>query len=219
MADDPATGLAVLARALVRGQGKTEGFFERRIPISMTMRRAFGRTEARDAVAACANDRMRQSGDFARRVLFPAALAAFTGAPRTDAGERARDDDANKSRAGRMRDPFDRRVDDTFFAALDEEVEEFGDPPAAARARAKWLLGLGRIGRDLVDRALEAAPGSSVRRWRTRVRAHDVFTSRFERFLKDEADPDALASVRSRADGAAGSSDGEAAAAGGEEEA
>ncbi len=171
---DAVEKLTILARALVRGQGKTEGFHERRVPISKTVRNMM-RQKSTDRIARCAHGRVEDVGLFGKRVLYPALMAVFTGAP--GAGERKRDDDTTKERARRAGDNFERRVDLYFFDDLNVEL----DAPAASAAdvRASWLLNLRDIGRDTLERAIRAAPDAAMRHWRVRVVAHDVFDGCF----------------------------------------
>lgn len=184
-AADAPEGLAILARALVRGQGKTEGFHERRVPVSATMRRGFGSPAVSDAMAACAHSRVEDAARFARQVLYPAVLSVFTGAPRTDQNERKRDDDTAKNRVRRLCDRFDGRVDETFFDALDEELAVLGDADACHAVRGRWLLHLRDLGRETLDQALDAAPQSAARGWRVRVQALGLFDGCFRKHFAD----------------------------------
>jgi CRISPR system Cascade subunit CasA len=185
--DDADEGLAVVARAVVRGQGKTEGFHERRVPVSRTMRPFLGPVVASDAAAKLAGERVEDAGLFARKVLYPAALAVFTAAP--SSAERARDDDTAKARAGRAVARLDARVDASFFAALDTELAMRDDPDAARAERARWLLHLRDVGRAVLDEVLAAAPTAAMRHHRTRVRALRRFDAAFRRHFGERAQP------------------------------
>lgn len=176
---DAETGLAFLARALVRGQGKTEGYHERRTPVSKELRRLLA-SRATDKVAKAAHERVQDAGTFARKVLYPALMVVFTGAPRTESGERARDDDTAKARANAAVSRFDTALDLRFFDDLDAELAVLDQPDRAARERALWIRDvLKRIGRRALDEAIACAPDAAVRHWRVRVRAHDQFEARF----------------------------------------
>lgn len=187
-ADDASTDLAFLARALVRGQGKTEGFFERRIPVSKTMRSILGAGRPTDAAAAIAHERVGDAGKFASKVLFPAVMSVLAGAPDTDAGERARDDDKTKDRARARLDGFDQQVDTFFFEDLDRELAAIGDDVERRAARARWIRDrLKPLGRDVLDEAIASAmsPGAT-REWRIRVAAHDLFDACFHKQFGDQ---------------------------------
>lgn len=181
--DDADEGLAVVARAVVRGQGKTEGFHERRVPVSRTMRPFLGPVVASDAAAKLASDRVADVGQFTRRVLYPAALAVYTAAPSST--ERARDDDTAKARAGSVTARADAFVDATFFADLDAELAVRDDPDAAVAERGRWLLRLRDAGRAVLEDALAAAPTAAMRHHRTRVRALRRFEGAFRHHFGD----------------------------------
>eukprot|EP01035_Chromulina_nebulosa_P035643 gene35643-47929_t len=65
--NDPSEGITYLARVLVRGQGKTEGYFERRVPVSKVLSRML-RQHATDKVAHMAHQRVEVAGEMARNV-------------------------------------------------------------------------------------------------------------------------------------------------------
>lgn len=180
-ADDP-SGLSVLARGIVRGQGKTQGYRERRVPVSAAVRR-FMIEHPSDACAAIANDRTLDASTVARKVLYPAVLTVFTAAPLD--GERKRDDDTAKARAGRVLGLFDRRVDRTFFETLAEEVEQLEDVNAAIAVRSRWLRGLLGQARDLLAQCAASAPSAAMRDYRTRARARDVLEFAFLRHFRE----------------------------------
>jgi CRISPR system Cascade subunit CasA len=166
--DDDEAGLSILARALVRGQGKTEGYFERRVPISKTKRVFLRPDRIYDKAAACAHDRVRDAASFARGVLFPSVMAGVAATSDTVRGWAAR--------ASRR---FDGAVDEGFFAALDAELEVLDDDAACQEARARWLLALRDIGREVLSEVLAAAPHAAARSWRTRVNAREIFEACF----------------------------------------
>lgn len=176
---DPDEGLSVVARAIVRGQGKTEGLHERRIPVSKTTRRFFAQSMASDEASHVASGRVEDAGTFARRVLYPALLSVYTAAP--SANERTRDDDTAKNRVRRALDQFDGAVDATFFADLDAELQHSGDEAAQQAVRATWLLALRDRARTVLAQTLAAAPSAAMRHYRTRVRSTRRFESAFAR--------------------------------------
>lgn len=186
---DSPDNLTMLARVLVRGQGKTEGFHERRIPVSRFVKgwQLTGSGTATDPLAEIAHARVQDAGTFARKVLFPAVMQVFSGAPRTEGrGERARDDDTTKSRAGDVTSRFDTRLDAVFFDDLAEEAAVLDDPAAAAKVRALWIRErLLRIGQAVLSEAIAGAPDAAARHWRVRVQAHEMFKACFYRQFAD----------------------------------
>jgi CRISPR system Cascade subunit CasA len=164
---DAAEGLALLARALVRGQGKTEGYHERRVPLSRRVPYLIG-SRATDHVAEVAHLRVELAGELQRRVLRPALLSLFQNGPdRIDLRH-----DASSRKAERFLARFDRHVDGTFFDDLWTELEQ--DTEEARHAcRSAWVQGLLAVAGQLVIEADTAAPKSAHRRYRARVRALD----------------------------------------------
>lgn len=182
---DTDEGLSILARALVRGQGVTEGYHEREVPVSRALRRAIGPRRPTDEIAALAAVRVEDAGTMGKKVLFPAALTAFTAAP--GQGERTRDDATAKSRAGSIVVRFQELVDDVFFVRFNEAVTRIAaaDDRSAemAQVRWEWIDGLRSMGREALAEALAVAPGGVMRRDRTRVRAERRFVRAFARYF------------------------------------
>lgn len=164
--DEGADRLVVIARALTRGQGKTEGYHERRVPLSNAVQ-SFLRKEATDPLASVAQERVNIAGVVQNRVLKAALLALFENGPdQID----FRDEGAGR-RAEAFLKRFDEAVDRDFFPRLWEEFEEGADGEQVRRA---WVAGLLRIARDLVDEADRGASKAVKRRYRARARADAV---------------------------------------------
>ena len=192
---DPDRGISVLIRAVVRGQGETQGFRERRIPISKTLRPFLGPEVATDLAARVASERVEDGGLFAKRVLYPAFIVVYTATSRV--GEMTREDDTAKARARNALARFDAAVDATFFADLEAELAHAADPDARESARGNWLLQLRDLGRHVLDDVLASAPTAAMRHYRTRTRAHSRFAVAFHRQFGHRL-PDAAASRRTR---------------------
>ncbi len=176
--DDDEDGLTIVARGLVRGQGKTEGYHERRVAVSKSLRR-FLVERPTDKGAAVATSRVEDAGTLARKVLYPAALQVFTAAPLT--GERKRDDDTAKKRASRVLDLFDRAVDREFFSDLSKELDVIDDEVAASVVRSRWIERMMKLARDMLDDCARSAPSAAMRTYRTRARSRDVLEYGFRK--------------------------------------
>ena len=164
---DPAEGLVLIARGLVRGQGKTEGYHERIVPLSRRLRGLRG--GATDPVAQCAKERVQIAGEVQRRVLKPALLSLFQNGPdQIDYGH-----DATTRKAEPFLAEFDRMVDVDFFRELWAEVEAQTDDVRRA-ARTAWLQTMLRAAEGIVRRVDSAAPKSSHRHYRALSHALDV---------------------------------------------
>ncbi len=132
MPGDDAEGLVVLARAMVRGQGKTEGLFERRVRISRQQKVGL-RMGPTDPEAEMARTREKLAGEMADALRF-ALFALF----QNDPGEVNRRHDPTARKAKPFLDAFERAIDQTFFDALFDEAE--AEPGEARHAvRSAWV--------------------------------------------------------------------------------
>lgn len=164
---DAPDGLQLIARALVRGQGKTEGYHERRVGVSERVRRGFSE-HAADLAADAACERVRLAGEMQDRVLNTALLALFQNGPeRVDFHNK----DSNRKAAVFLR-RFDALVDATFFDDLWREIDE-GNYDAQRHERALWVRLLLRRAEELLRDAESSGPRASRRRFRASVRALD----------------------------------------------
>ena len=163
-----------LARGVVRGQGKTEGFHERRVPLSPRMRSLIARNE-QAVLAAIANERIEAVGAI-RKLLWQALLLLLNnGATGKDAS------DPVKDKSSRLAKAFEREEDTRFFTDLSLEVEATD----ASAARLGWLLGLAERAEAHLSAAFDAGPRSAMRRYRARSAA----LSRFKGGLRGPKSP------------------------------
>jgi CRISPR system Cascade subunit CasA len=163
-----------LARGVVRGQGKTEGFHERRVPLSPRMRTLMARNE-QAVLAAISNERIEAIGAV-RKLLWQALLVLLNnGATGQDAS------DPVKDKASRLAKTFEREEDARFFDDLSAEVEA-DDAPAE---RLNWLIGLVERAEGHLAAAFDTGPRSAMRRYRARSAA----LSRFKGGLRGAKSP------------------------------
>lgn len=161
--EDGDQGIAVLARGVTRGQGKTEGYHERRIPLSPKVRRGFVEKKT-DALAALAEDRVADIGKL-RGVLWVALATLFeNGAAKEKFGDSAKD------KANLFAKPFEQYEDARFFdgpLGLNEHIEA-NDPD---RVRLAWYVDMAKRAEDILRNAFEAGPRSGEQRYRARAAA------------------------------------------------
>ena len=167
---DPIEGLSLVARALTRGQGKTEGYHERRIRISNRIRRSFMRSEDAEPIAKAAQDRVVIAGQIQRRVLKPALLTLFENGPERISFQ----NEGADRRAQEFLAHFDQLVDRNFFPDLWEEFEN-DDAEARHEARGLWVRGLLKLAEGLLQKANESASKAVQRRYRSWAQAQAVF--------------------------------------------
>ncbi|MGH7099177.1 MAG: type I-E CRISPR-associated protein Cse1/CasA, partial [Stellaceae bacterium] len=156
--------IEIVAAGLARGQGKTEGFHERHIPVPPKARGVLQSEAAR--LAKTAELQAIDAGTMARSVLRSAILCAF------EKGAKRVNFDARE--AARAAEPymqlFDAAVDAAFFPALWDSVE--AGPEAAAR---KWQEILRKEAETVFAKALEAGPQAQERRFIAAARARGLF--------------------------------------------
>lgn len=170
----PAEGrLQLVAQGVARGKGKTEGYHERRVPISRKLRRLL--IEDRDRVAQAAFRRVTQIGDMRKLLWLSLATLFNNGMGSWDVSETI------KEKATRFSQPFERAEDARFFDDLTSEIE--ADDSNAERLR--WQAGLVDRAEAVLRAAFDAGPRSAQRRYRARAAA----LSRFRSALHGENSP------------------------------
>lgn len=169
--DDELKGLHLLARALVRGDGRTEGYHERRVPLSRTIKSGL-REHAADRGAQAAHDRVELAGLMQNQVLKRALMSLFQNGPDKIKG----DDKESQRKAEPFLKRFDVEVDRDFFPDLWVEADE-DDPDKRDHLRGVWVRKLKTLAERLLDEAEHEAPRSSRRRYRAVVRAQDRLRS------------------------------------------
>lgn len=163
-ANDGSYGLSVLAQGVTRGQGKTEGYHERRIPISPKVRQLLIQRQT-DRLAKIAAERVNAIGQI-RSVLWSALATLFDqGAPRDKFSDSAKD------KASDFGKPFEQAEDARFFDALNAEIES--DQPEAEHL--KWLLSMATSAETILRTAFTAGPQCGEQRYRAQAAALSRF--------------------------------------------
>jgi CRISPR system Cascade subunit CasA len=153
----------VIVQVLVRGQGKTEGYREREVPIPAPIRRRLSASPAEvESLGRIARERIQQAGAALRMVLKPALCALLQGGP-----ERLNLQD---ERVRPWLERFDAEVDRSFFEALWD---------AADRAREEqeraWNDRLRSLASDQLRNATATAPVPLAQQPRAIARAELLF--------------------------------------------
>jgi CRISPR system Cascade subunit CasA len=121
---DDGDALVVIAQALSRGQGKTEGYHERLVSIPKKARASFGRSRTKNPLGVRSESMIKRAGE-ARGLLKPALLTLFQ-------GSQAKKLDLRDSRGDPWLDRLEARIDDAFFDALFEHIDEDGGTASIA---------------------------------------------------------------------------------------
>lgn len=172
--DEGGKGWTLVCRATARGQGKTEGYHERRVPIPPEAQRRLKAGELED-LAILARARIGEAGAVRSALRF-GLMTLFQNGPEPSKFEPR--DPSSARRADRFLDRFQADVDRDFFEALFREVEGATREERRDR-RLEWLETLRRRGRDILREAESGSPRSTVRRHRALVRADEAFDRGF----------------------------------------
>ena len=165
--------MRLVARAVVRGQGKTEGYHERSIPIGHKIKTAMLHRDATQELGAIAKSRI-EDVDKVQRILSH-AVQVFA----------ARGESGNLSSEGRAlaRSWLDRLndiVDVRFFENLQTEFE--ANENQRRGIRTDWLMngkdGVVDHARNLLHDATDSLPCPAIQRYKARVNAEGLFEGR-----------------------------------------
>jgi CRISPR system Cascade subunit CasA len=180
-ATDGDSDLCIVARALVRGQGKTEGYHERRIPVSRIMTRR-GRRIPLDQVAAVAHERVKEAGDLEFKVLKPAILMLLQNGP----DEINTKNVTSMDRADRYLRRVDEFVDRSFFPDLWHEVEAMESGEDEKRqARLDWQRRMIDFARGVLADVDASTPKAGRRRYRAIAQAESMFSAQARKLFAD----------------------------------
>ena len=165
--------LVFIAQGVTRGQGKTEGYHERRVHISPKVRGLMASNQ-KDSLARLAAQRIVEIGGV-RTLLWVSLSILFA------SGKSGDDSKGNKAKATKFSDPFEKAEDARFFDDLNEEIEAV-DPTAQ---RLQWMLGLVDRAVTVLKIAFDAGPRNGVQKYR----AQSAALSRFHGGLRSDKSP------------------------------
>jgi CRISPR system Cascade subunit CasA len=170
----------LICRALARGQGKTEGFHERRIYVSPKALH-FWRSGELEPLSELSQARIAQAAKVASALRY-ALMVLFQNGP--DRSEFKARDPSSSRRADLFVKLFEAIIDHDFFELLFVEFEIEGDE-AKRRERARWLGHLRDQAADVLKKAETGAPSSSIRHYRAWVRSERAFRGVFYKAFGD----------------------------------
>ncbi|MBN9429030.1 MAG: type I-E CRISPR-associated protein Cse1/CasA [Burkholderiales bacterium] len=157
--------LQLIAQAAVRGQGKTEGYHERRVPISLKLRGLLAGPQ-RVTVAEMAKQRIAAIAAL-RKLLWSSLVILFANGDGDDRN------DSISDKAGRFARPFEQGEDARFFDDLALEAE--AEDAERHALRVQWLLGLVGRAERVLEQAFEAGPRCTMQRYKARAAALSRF--------------------------------------------
>jgi CRISPR system Cascade subunit CasA len=164
--EDGSTGLSLLAQGITRGQGKTEGYHERRVPLPPKVV-SFLRSNQLEIPAKIAKERVEAIATMRGSVLRHALFALLeAGAERLDFDRRT-----VKQQVEPFVHAFEHAEDARFFDDLNREIES--DKPDAERL--SWMRDLALRAESVLLSAFVIGPQCGERRYRARSRALSLF--------------------------------------------
>ena len=165
--------MRLVARAMVRGQGKSEGYYERSVVLRPKTFQGFGRTGGVQELGELARQRIEQVG-IVQRILSH-AIQIF--AARGDSDKVSPE---HRALTRPWLNRLDGIVDSDFFGDLQTEFE--ADESERQGIRNQWLLngkdGVVNHARALFHDAADSLPCPSIHRFKARANAEGLFEGR-----------------------------------------
>lgn len=171
--DDPGE-LYLVAQALSRGQGGTDGLHERIVPIPGHVRRRLLREADRETLAERAETRTEFVSEAWTSALRPALCALFQGDPG--------DLDFRDNRPRPWRQRLDQRIDRIFFPRLWEHADL-----STEEADGAWRAEVLELGAELLEKAIRRAAVPEPRRFRGWAGAERIYAGARKRLMGAEA--------------------------------
>lgn len=172
--DDDTAELALVARAIAGGQSTTDGYHERRIPISPKMRSMLRQTHT-DQLAKIASERVYAVGQISFVLKTSVKTLLDNAKPRKNPKDIP---DSIETKASKLTKQFEQAEDARFFDELNAEIEA-AEPD---QVRLQWLLAMADRAEAILKNAFVAGPQSGEQRYRARSAA----LSRFHGSLRSE---------------------------------
>lgn len=170
--DEDGDGWSLLCRAMARGQGKTEGYHERRVAIPRKVLRRIRRGELPEIGSLC-KQRIAQASAVRGALRFGLMTLFQNGPEAVDTR-----DPSSSRHADRYLERFQADVDQDFFERLFEEASE-ADEDRRVQLRSQWLRDLLARATAILRSAEAGSPTSTVRRHRAIVRAQSALERAF----------------------------------------
>jgi CRISPR system Cascade subunit CasA len=163
----------LLAQALVRGQGKTEGLHQRVLPLRPGIEEQLDDPEAKAQLAIASRARIDAVTKVRKNALKPALCALLQGAPPLERLD-YRDD-----RPQRWLDAFEADVDRIFFEDFFATYHSPKDDGLDA-----WKRRLRTLAHTQLQAAVRGGPVPVQRRWAAEAMAESLFQSAIRRHLE-----------------------------------
>ena len=163
----------LVAKAIVRGQGKTEGYYDRTIPFRNRTFQAFGTPGGPEQLGGIARKRVEEISTIQRILRY--GIQVFTARGNYD-----KISTEHREMARPWLNRLDEIVDASFFDDLQDEFEATTNERQGIHN--KWLMngkdGVVDHARDLLGEATDTLPCPAIYRHKARVRAEVLFEGR-----------------------------------------
>jgi len=154
-------GAFVTATTLVRGQGKTGGWYNRVVPVPSKAIQLFGSSSQRKELATRAQEQIDIATTVQRNILYPALYSLLS------AGS---DEKVDSGKFNRWTNAYDADVNDVFFQRLWDSLDLTRD-----EARLRWQQNLFDFAHNQLEDAINSTPLPSIRRYRAISAAESIF--------------------------------------------
>ena len=174
----------LIARALAGGQGETQGYHERRIPLRpkviSNFRNRTGRTET-EAIAQDHTDKIAAT----QRILSDAIQTYLNSGNSEGATQEHRENPKHRENAKHFLNKLDQMVDQRFFEDLQDELERTGEE--RRNRNIEWQKWLGEQAREQLQAAQASLSTRVTNRQKARVLSNKLFEMRIrgENALKE----------------------------------
>jgi len=178
----PEGDMYLVARGMVRGEGDTEGYHERIIPLRHRTLQIFGRPGGPKTLEDISRERIQGISDV--EGILRRSVATFAAAGKAKDTGRPNDidiKDEHWSRAKPWGDKLTELMDTDFFEDLQDEA--LADDSQRQNERKKWLQKLADDAESVLYDAIQALPCPAVHRPRAQARAVNVFRGSIYRSL------------------------------------
>ena len=158
--------MQLVARGMVRGEGRTEGYHERVIPLRQRTIQIFGRSGGTEEIGDIARKRIERVAVVQRILRY--AVSVFAAGGRTESIP-----DEHRTRANSWANKLTEAVDDGFFEALQDEID--AEDADKDRIFNEWLRGVVDDAHNILLGAIASLPCPEIRRHKAQVQAEGVF--------------------------------------------
>lgn len=175
--EDEKDGAILVARALIRGQGKTDGLHKRTIPIPRKVAtRLFRDPSEKEKLSIISQKRVRLTASVQKKVLYPAIASLIGGGTK----DKVDYDDVKP-----WIDRFNKVVDAHFFDYLWDAVDQ-----EEKKVERRWEEFLRTEAEKIYLRAEKGTPIPSAHHWRAVSKGRSIFYSSLRKHFKHVMQPE-----------------------------